>query len=426
MTKKKAAIIGGGISGLAAAWYLRDRFDVVLFEKEARLGGWIQSEKSGGFLFEKGPRSLRPGKAFDLAKELGLESDIVYADKAAGKRYLYTGGKLKNVLSCLWPAAPALMTEWMKAKGEGDESIKSFISRRFNSYAAETLIDPLVSGIYAGDIEKLSMKSCFPGLYEMEQVHGSLTKGLLRREKSSGGGLYTFKNGLETLVAALADQVPAAINLSASVEGIEIRGGSIKVFANNQSWSADHAILALPAAQTSQLLKEYDPQLSQLLNEIECVSVAVVNAGYRHPVLGRKGFGHLIPRKEGEPVLGVVWDSSAFPGQNSSSDETRLTVMIGGAHMKNFDRLGKSDFIAMALESLGKHLGIRASPDIIECEIAKNAIPQYVVGHDKRAQKIKEKLSSLTNRIHIAGNSFSGVSVNDCIDYAESLSNSLF
>ncbi len=422
MEKKKVIIIGGGVTGLAAAWYLRGRFDLLLFEKEQRLGGWIQTEKKGGFLFEKGPRSLRPGMALELAAELGLENEIIYADKAARKRFLYAGGKLKNASSFLWRALPGLMTEWMREKSRGDESVKTFISRRFGRYAAEMLMDPLISGIYAGDSELLSFKSCFPGLYEMEQKYGSITKGLLFRSKSSAKGIYTFKNGLETLVRALEENVSAKIHLSTPAQKIAVYKDHIRVLANGLWWRADHVILALPQRQLSRLMDEHDPELARLLNEIQSVSVAVVNVGYKEPVLSLKGFGYLIPSQEKEPVLGVVWDSSAFPQQNSSPQETRLTVMIGGVRMGN----GSKDFIGIALKALDKHLGIKRLPDFAACRLAKKAIPQYTVGHDERLYKIKKRLSTLTGRIHFLGNSFCGVSVNDCIAGAESLSNSLF
>ncbi len=330
MEKKKAIIIGGGISGLAAAWYLQDRFDTVLFEKEPRVGGWIQTGNEGGFLFEKGPRSLRRGKALDLALELGLENEIIYADKAARKRFLYSGGRLKNVSSFLWRALPGLMTEWMKEKSRGDESVKSFILRRFGRYAAEMLMDPLISGIYAGDSGRLSFKSCFPGLYEMEQKYGSITKGFLFRSRESGKGIYTFKNGLETLVQALEKKVSAKIHLSTPAQKIAVHEDHIRVLAKGGWWKADHVILALPSSHLSRLMTEHDHQLARLLNEMQSVSVAVVNVGYKQPVLSLKGFGYLIPSREKEPVLGVVWDSSAFPQQNASPQETRLTVMIRG------------------------------------------------------------------------------------------------
>jgi oxygen-dependent protoporphyrinogen oxidase len=158
-----------------------------------------------------------------------------------------------------------------------------------------------------------------------------------------------------------------------------------------------------------------DASLAEQLSHLRTTSVAVVCFGYHQQVLHQEGFGYLIPSSEGERLLGVVWDSSVFPVHNQTTDETRLTCMIGGEHMPNFAAHSADDFIAIAREGLERHLGIRAKPDVVTVKLATQAIPQYTMGHSKRVAEITRGLQLLSPRLRLLGNSYSGVAVNDCI-----------
>lgn len=345
----KVLILGGGITGLSAAWFLKKKnVKVTLLEKTNRLGGWICSSNEGGFFFEKGPRTFQAGRSphlLALIQELQLET--IPSNPLAAKRFILHKGKLRTPGSFLPMLLPAVLRELFVAKGQKeDESIYDFAARRFSPKIAETFFDPLVLGIYAGDIRKLSIRSCFPALYHWEQEKGSVIKGLFSSPKKAKG-LFTIKGGMETLIQTLQNRLDIDIVLNCPVE----RTGEKEVIAGGKVWRADHIISALP------------PSLPKR-------SIWVVNLAFEGDVLVKKGFGYLIPTQEKESVLGAVFDSAIFPEQNQSN-ETRLTVMIRAEEEKPLEA---------ALSALDRHLGIRAEPIFSSIYLAKDAIPQMEVG----------------------------------------------
>ncbi|NGX53978.1 MAG: Protoporphyrinogen oxidase [Chlamydiae bacterium] len=349
--KKHILILGAGISGLSTAWYLHKRFKddikLTIVEKSNRVGGWIQTINKEGFLFERGPRGFRPHPTtLALVNELGLDKELIHAEPAAKRRYLYMNQKLQPITPPFLFRLGLLSVLWRERKippsTEEDESIESFFLRRTNRRLAETLIDPLTTGIFGGDYRKLSIRSCFSTLHEWEQQHGSIIRGMLATRKTrtkSKGPLCSFREGMETLPRRLAEKLPAEIKLSSSPEGIE----------------ADHTISCLPP-----------PDLPR-------TTLTTVSLGYRTPILKKRGFGYLIPSKEKETILGVTWDSEIFPIQNREN-QTRLCVILRESE----------DPLRTAQEALERHLGITAAPDVHEINLAKNAIPQLTVGHHKR------------------------------------------
>jgi len=423
-------ILGGGISGLAAAWYLKQKTDrkIVLLEKSPRLGGWIRSTSDKGFFFEHGPRSLRPNggeETLRLIQTLGLEDQIVPGEKAAHERYLYFNHSLHKMPRSLgglltspwiWPVVPPLLTEWTKPPtAKDDESIYQFISRRFNSTVANRLMDPMAKGIFAGDIHTLSMKSCFPGIYCLEHEAGSLTGGMWRKKKKSEGdpllsrmkavSLYTLRDGLEILIEKLALKLNIEVRLASPVTKIDFQSG-IRVQTPFEKFQAEHVISALPAHALASLMPS---PLPEQLGSIFAKSLSVAHIGYHSSKLQHQGFGYLIPSTEGEKVLGMVWDSSAFPVQNQAPGQTRLTLMM------------ESGGEETVLSALKRHLGIAETPDYLNIFRASRAIPQYTVGHSQRVKDVKESLRRLSPNFHVIGNSFEGVSVNDCILQSQKL-----
>jgi len=431
----KIAVIGGGISGLAAGYFLKNRFrdaaETTLYEQSDRVGGWIRSVDEKGFLFEKGPRSLRTtgsgAATLELVRDLGLQNDVLLGEKSAHARYLFHNGKLKKLPGSLrdcvtspwiWKALPPLFKEWkIPPSAVEDETIDAFFRRRFNPFIADTLIDPLVNGIYAGDPKKLSLSSCFPLLKEMERESGSVLKALLRKKKKEAedpflqrmqrSGLFTFKRGIETLVQALEKQLEDNIRKNAPIESLE-------------HLEADAVVFALPAFRLASLFPS-DPELVGLLQSIRYTDLSVVNIGYEQAVLPVRGFGHLVPSKEPSDILGVVWDSSAFPSQNKRKGETRLTVMLGGERRPDLYLLDEKETAALALKEVERQLGIDQTPSTIQCEKFASAIPQFEIGHQKKVQRIEEKLKALSPNYFLSGNAFYGVSVNDCVKHSKTL-----
>jgi oxygen-dependent protoporphyrinogen oxidase len=430
--RKKIVVIGGGISGLTTAWALQQKDPtalIFLVEKTARLGGWIYSQRVDNFLFEFGPRSCRSfgnGQAtLKLVDMLGIKDQVVFGSEKANKKFLYLGGKLQEVpdgmkslfLSPLfWKSTPALVREpFVPTSHVEDESIYDFVSRRFSPQVAETFFDPLISGIYAGNIRELSVKACFPFLKEWETKHGSVLKGMFaKKDKPEKKGdakqpsIFSFKNGLETLTQALAERFKGTVLSGCEVTKIENHDQALRVYVGDKYIDADEVISTVPAQALGNIL----PHMKDLLSKQKKATVAVVSLGYKKKVLQKEGFGYLVPHKEQQRILGVVWDSSVFPGDEN---ETRLSVMMGGTHFPNLTSCRPEYFIQEAKEGLIKHMGIHDKPDAVQCSFAYDAIPQYFVGHHAWVKEIEQSVQVFSPRLSILGSSFYGVAVNDCI-----------
>jgi len=447
---RHVVVLGGGISGLSAAWYLTQQPDtaVTILEKSSRPGGWIQSIRQDGFLFELGARSCRTrgsGTAtLSLCEELGLQDQVIAPSRYASQRFIYTGQRLRPVpkgpmgflLSSLtrpliWP----LLNEWrVPPCPEPDESIHSFFSRRLGPYAADTLIDPLTSGIYAGATRSLSVAACFPAVHKLEQEQGCLVKGAFRKKRKQSApvsafvqsaakkSLFTFRGGMQQLTDTLALQLADNLRLNCPVQRLQFEEEGVQVeLSSGDRLFADQVISTLPAPALAPLVAPLDLLLSQSLAAQQRASVVVVSVGYRKKVLPREGFGYLVPSREGERLLGVVWDSSAFPQHNHYIEETRLTCMFGGRHLPDSAVYSEEDYHNMARESLQRHLGIQDQPDAYHVHRANQAIPQYPVGHAQLATHWRKRLRYLSPYLFCLGNSFDGVSINDCIASAKQL-----
>lgn len=434
-------ILGAGISGLSLAWFLRkkwgDKIRLSIVEKDSRPGGWIQTDKSTGFLFEMGPRSFRTkGTGADtlkLIKELGLKEQVITANSKALQRYLYVDKHLQRInlnpfSYALSGAFPGLIRELFAAKGEtDDESIASFFRRRTNSFIVNQLVDPMVTGIYAGDIEQLSIRSCFPKLWNYEKKYGSILKGMWKSSKSQPKDpwikemqkhpLFTLKDGAATLTNALAVQLKEFLWLNTKVESIRPEGEKLLVVGPKITFRADAVFSTLPAHALTGLTES--PYLENLVRCIPTNNVALLNMGYRRKVNELEGFGYLVPSNQKDPTLGVVWDSSIFPQQNTYDPETRLTVMMGGSHHPEIANLPPDRILQLALLSLSKHMDILFKPDACRLTMAKQAIPQYRIGHHILLREIEKAVEAFSPRLKLLGASFYGVAVNDCIANAE-------
>lgn len=397
---KKIVIAGGGISGLAARYYLSKKHpnaEIVLLEKSDRLGGCIES-CSSPFFFERGPRTFKASRAealLNLIDEVGLSDEILYSSKQASRRFLWKGGKLQP-LSPFSPLVfrliPALLKEWRQPyPWDEDETIASFVSRRLGSYAAETFFDPLTLGIFAGDIHKLSISACFPELKAMERDYGSITRALFKKKrKKKRKGLFTLRGGLQVLIDRLVEQGRGEIHLNTSLTTLG---------------QEERVILALSSQGMKRLFAK-DAFAQGFLGSLEEASLSVVNVAYSKDLLKKKGFGYLVPTSEKEKVLGVVFDSAIFPFQNQTNDETRLTVML------------RDGGIETALEGLQRHLGIESAPSEVHLKVWKNIIPQYEVGHLKRLQAFESHLKMNYPQLTCIGNYINGASLNHCVSLA--------
>lgn len=438
-------ILGAGISGLSLAWFLRklynDTIKITLIEKTSRAGGWVRTVQTQDFLFETGPRSCRSSGnglfTLQLIEELGLADHYLAASNASKKRFIYTDGKLECLPTnpfafftspLMKGMLPILWREWnISASQESDESIHDFISRRLSIHIADHLFDPLTTGIYAGDIHKLSMEACFPAIWNMEQADGSLVKGVLKKafkkkdastfspfiQKGRQSSIFTLKNGMQSLVDTLSEKLKDILLLDCEATELKFNSQDIEISTSkNTVLHANKLFCTLSLNHLNPLLAPYIPDRPKHEN----ASVIVMNLGWKEKVLTQEGFGYLIPSKEKEDVLGVVWDSSAFPDQNSQNGKTRLTVMLGGSHRPDILSMNDIQIERIVLKTLQKQIGLTKTPEVMLISRAVEAIPQYYVGHNNRVKTFKKQIQELSNgRMHILGCSWNGVAVNDCI-----------
>ncbi len=434
-------VLGAGITGLTAAWtlvkHLKGRVRVTLIEKSNRVGGWIRTDRVDGFLFERGPRSVRAsgqgGAALKLIEEIGLKDEVLFSSPEAKKRYVWHEGRLECAPSSLWQAFRSPLTkdlvggflrEGLRKKGSlQDESIYDFIARRYSAELAERLIAPLTACIYAGDIRCLSIRACFPFLKEWEEEHGSILGGafkqIFKRRSATPRGLISLKQGMESLPKALMNRLDSVVLFQREAVRIYNHGSSIVVeLSNGQHIEADHLICTLPAEGVSKLLDL--PQMA-----VPSASVAVVNVGYNSQVLNNKGFGCVFPARARTPVLGVVWDSSAFPEQNSHPDQTRLTLMMGGSYDPAIIEQTDETLAKTALEELKLHLGVDTPPAALSVFRAKHAIPSYPVGHCERVEETRGYLKKTYPKLSVIGTAWEGVAVGACIAQGDRIGQSI-
>lgn len=439
-----ALVIGGGISGLSCAYALRKAgIDVMLIEAADRPGGVIRSETHDGFLFELGPQSFSGTAALrGLCGELGTDGELLQAPPNA-PRYVLVNGALREV-----PLSPPAMltssllsaaTKWRIARDvlgktqppTEDESIAQFVRRKFGDELLDRLVGPFVSGIYAGDPERLSLRSAFPQLYEAEKAAGSVIRGMMRAAKARKGprerpALLSFRLGNDTLSRALAKKLGAALLLSTEAKRIQVRDGegakafevTIERAGQTGTVVADRLIIATSTDVAGRLLGEVNPSFERVLSGIEYASVAVVSLGYRREDVGHslKGFGFLVPRSAGLRVLGTVWNSSLFPGR-APKGCVLLTSFVGGTTDPEAANLSPQNLAALVHREIAPLLRIGKSPVCSRVQIYRRALPQYEIGHCERLAAV-EKIRGDFPNLWLLGNYLRGPSIGACIEHA--------
>jgi len=435
----RIVVIGGGISGLACAWRLRKLgAEVVLLESEERTGGVIRSVRREGALFEAGPQSflLTPALA-QLTRELELEDQLQVANPRA-PRFVVIGGRLQKVpLGPLSFLFSGLVSGGTKSRllsepfhhttpPDDDESIADFIRRKFGAELLDRLVAPMVAGIYAGDPERLSLRSAFPSLHSWEEQHGSLIRGMFKSRPSGGGnsrgGLATFAPGNETLVARLAERLgdsvrrsSRALSLGRAPEGSPAR---FEVICNRagqrETIPAGAVVVAAPAHVAAALLAPLVPAAADLAR-IEYAPVAVVAGSYmtEHLKSPLNGFGFLVPRAERLRILGTVWNSSLFPGRTPEG-QTLLTSFVGGMTDPAAGALPDEPLYQTVESELRRVLGIILAPRIRFAQRWPQAIAQYNLGHSALIRRVLAALSECPG-LHLAGSYLEGPAIGACV-----------
>jgi oxygen-dependent protoporphyrinogen oxidase len=438
-----ALVIGGGISGLSCGYHLQQAgIPVRVLESGNHPGGAIATKRMGGFLFELGPQSfLSTEPLIRLIDALGLKDELLQADPQA-PRYILVGGRM--IPAPLAP--PSLLTTSLLSGGtkwrlfteilrrtrppSEDESVAAFVHRKFGDELLNRLVGPFVSGVYAGDPERLSLRAAFPKIHEFESQYGSVLRGAVKSRPAKAtprGGLCSFREGMETLPRALAARLADSLLLETSVEAL--RGGK----ANGQPWfeievsshthphtiAANAVVVATPTNIASQILPGLSDKFPSLFSRIEYAPIAVVSACYRREQMQQPpdGFGFLVPRAEGLRVLGTVFNSALFAGR-APEGMVSFTSFAGGATDPQLCVLSDEKITEIICTEVAQVLGITGKPVTTNLHRYARALPQYNLGHTQIVQSLETVTRSIPG-LFLAGNYLSGPSIGSCVEQAE-------
>ncbi len=429
--KRRVIVIGGGISGLAAAYDLtRAGVETILFERRPRLGGVIETQTWDDCVFDAGPDSFISQKpeALALIKDVGLESEVIGSNDHQRTTYILKNGRLvalpegvmmivpSKIMPMLkspllgWPTKIRMGFELLRRPGsKGDRSVAEFVIDHFGREALDYLAEPLLSGVYGGDPEKLSVRSVLPRFLEMEEKTGSLGRAVMKAPRApAGGSLFrTLKGGMSTLVTALADGIDVR---HAEVETIESGFG---VRAGGEWIDADHVIIAGPAWSAASLVRGIDGALAESLDRIEYSSSLTLTLVYREFDGMRAGFGFLVPAREKQRLAAGTFVGTKFP-HRAPDGTIILRCFFGG--IADAAILSESDESVerIAREELRRILGLTASPVHTSISRWPRAMAQYNVGHIGRVREIRDRVRKIPG-LHLAGNAYEGIGIPDCI-----------
>lgn len=435
-------VVGGGIAGLSAGWRLhRAGVDVLVLEAESEPGGNIRSQLKDGFRLERGPHNFMASAedVFTLATEVEIDHAIVPTSAAADARFIVRGGRMHLVPSGLWSGLTSgllsfgaklkLATEPFRLqRGDPTDTAKQFFDRRFGEEASRMLAGAFINGVYAGDPATLSAPAAFPLFWGFEQQTGSMVRGMMALGKQRAAarkalgdqappkrkGLYSLREGLGQLTAAIGDKLGSRLLLGHAVSGLRRRGEGWTVLVGEQTFDCNRLVLACPPPHAARLLEGLDDTLVGLLRGIPMAKVAMIAMGFRQK-LGEvpDGYGMLAPRGEGARVLGVLFPSRLFEGR-TPGDGDLLVSFAGGMLDPEAFELDDAALTALVREDLKKLMQIEQAPDLVHIARYPAAIPQLVVGHLERVESLRERCRRLGN-LWLAGNYLHGVGLKDAV-----------
>jgi protoporphyrinogen/coproporphyrinogen III oxidase len=494
---KRIIVIGAGITGLAAGYRLLENsrrtntpIDLKVLEATDHIGGVIKTETHGNFLLEHGPDNFITNKpaGIDLCKRLGIENELIETNAKHRRALIVHNGKLVPIPPGfelmmprkLLPFALSPILSWggklralrerfvpcrANASDDDDESLASFVTRRFGKQVLDRLVQPLVGGIYTADPETLSLRATVPRFLDMEREHGSLIKTALvqakeqkRKQKeaqqnstkqsaatAASGARYSLfmalKGGMSRLTQALADELGNHLRTNTPVQCITRTASSENDTTNNrastpaETWTitcndgntltADAVLITAPSFRAADLLKPVDPNISNDLASIEYASSAVVVATYKRSQIARPldAFGFVVPERENRPIIAGAFSSVKYAGR-APDDEVVLRAFLGG--VTQAESLNQSDekLIETATGELASLLKITGAPQLTRLRRYNNAMPQYHVGHVKKVAAIRDQLAHY-GELQLAGNAYDGVGIPDCIASAHNAADQL-
>lgn len=469
----KLVIIGGGISGLAAAHRLVEQEgedgtarEVLLLEASGRLGGIIHTERRDGFLIERGPDSFISEKpeALHLARRIGLEENLIETNTEHRRSFIVRGGRLRAVPEGFRLLAP---TQWgtflrsdalsLRAKArialdlvlprgavdeDGDESLADFVRRRFGREALERMAQPMVGGIYTADPELLSLRATMPRFLDMERERRSVILALRESQKRTNGAngaqgtsgaryslFLSFDNGMQMLTDRLAERLPPeSVRFNTGVQSLAFDNQTQQwriTTDRNETITAETVCLALPAHHAARLLRGTDATLADELTAIPYASTATINLAYRradisHPL---DGFGFVVPFVERRTLLACTFSSVKFKSR-APEGYALLRAFVGGALQPAMFTLNDAEMLRLVRRDLAELIGATTDPLFMTIERWTNSMPQYHLGHLDRIRRIRTRLAALPS-LHLLGSAFEGAGIPDCIRQAEAAADKL-
>ncbi|MDR3611156.1 MAG: protoporphyrinogen oxidase [Ignavibacteriaceae bacterium] len=449
----KIVLLGAGISGLTAAYFLdKEGFEVTVLEKKNEVGGSIETFFEKGYLFDRGPNSALETTPLieQMVKDLNLADQFVYANRKGNKRYI-----LRNDLLHPLPMNPKSLLKTKLFSGSGKlrlfaepfigrsndgyyQSIADFVKRRLGQEFLDYAINPFVAGVYAGNPEDLSVKSAFPKLYALEEKYGGLIKGTIksikerknRPEKSKQDAkMYSFSDGMQVLPKAISEYLGEKIHLNTEVNSVEKISTGYKINLSNagetSSILSNYIVSTIPAYSASILFGRFDSDLAGHLDKIYYPPVLVLYLGYDKKDIGQvlDGFGFLIPAKEKKSFLGAIWSSVLFPNR-AFEDKASFTLFIGGARDPEIVSYDKELLIKKVRNEFESLMKITGEPLYVSYKFWPKAIPQYNIGYVEH-ERYFDKFEKENPGILLAGNYREGISVGDCIKNSEKIVNKI-
>ena len=461
---KRVVIIGGGIAGLSAAYSLREHqkdgaaFEILILERKAAVGGNIKTEKVDGFIVEGGPDCFLSEKpwAMELCRRIGMEDRFLSTNDSKRKTFVLSGGKLHElpegvILMVPTKILPLVTSTLISFRGKlrmamemfiprkktpGDESLGQFVRRRLGKEALDKIAEPLVAGVHAGDPETMSIRSSFPKFVQLEEEHGSLIRGMVKKmatmrkaprpasAKKKVTMFMTLSGGLtemiETLVTLLKKSGNTEIRTGVDVTGVEKKGEYYEVsIYGAPSIKADSVIIAVPAYAASTLLKGLDPWISERLSTIPYVSTATVSNAFKkkdvaHPL---NGFGFVVPKTENRKIMAATWTSVKFSGR-APENSILIRCFVGGSKNTELVDMSDADMVKMVRAELKDIMSIDAEPVLTRVFKWKNSMPQYTIGHDERIASMEEKLAKY-HGLYLAGSAYHGIGIADSVRFSE-------
>ncbi len=449
----KTVVIGGGISGLAAAYALHKSegpdADYLLLESSDHLGGKIVTYAGQGFLIEGGPDSFLTQKraALDLCRELGLGGQLIGSNHTATpSTYVLSKGKLHPMPEGMMLMAPTMILPILRSKliswrGKlrmgleifigrnttvADESLGAFVRRRMGAETLDKIAGPLMAGIHAGDPEALSLRSTFPMFTDMEKKHRSLVLGLMKHKKAQAAApttsprpsmFTTLSGGLQQLPDAIAARLnPKNVKLNTRVQFLTTSGNQYNLtLADGTSLLADNVVFTTPAYVTADILQQLDPALAEKLRCIRYVSTSTVSLAFRRSEItcDLNGFGFIVPAAEGRRINACSWSSTKF-SHRAPDDYVLMRVFIGGSFSEDLAEQNEATLIDIARTDLREIMGITATPVLARAYRWIKSNPQYNVGHSSLIDEIDQIVAGHRG-LYLAGAGYRGSGIPDCI-----------